>query len=73
MKKILISVSLVLFIGIVIFSCKKTEGVNPLADAANLGHGAYITLDTATNLNFNFAALGTSTVGVKVKIGRAHV
>jgi hypothetical protein len=66
MKKIFISISLVACLGIVIFSCKKTQGVNPLADVANLGHGAYITLDTAINLNFNFADLANSTVSIKV-------
>ena len=48
-------------------SCKKTDdSVNPLSNITNLGIGSYLTLKSTTNLNFNFAALATSTVGIVV-------
>jgi hypothetical protein len=46
-------------------SCKK-EGGNPLQDINNLAPGSYITLNSNINLNLNYAALATSTVGIKV-------
>lgn len=47
-------------------SCKKTDGVNPLADIKNLSTGAYLTLSEATNLNLNYASIASSTVSIKV-------
>jgi hypothetical protein len=65
MRKILFVISI---IGVVAFavSCKKEEGVNPLADSNNLGKGAYITLAKTTNLNLNYAAIASSTVSIEV-------
>jgi hypothetical protein len=49
-------------------SCGKSKiDTNPLADIENTTIGAYLTLVSTTNLNFNFAQLATSTVGIKVK------
>lgn len=64
MKKILniCSIAILLFA----VSCKKTDGVNPLASASNLGKGAYITLNSNINLNLNYSQAATSKVGVKV-------
>jgi hypothetical protein len=67
MKKILIIVFILS--GIISFtnSCKKTDdSINPLSDIKNLGVGSYLTLKSTTNLNFNFAALASSTVGIVV-------
>jgi hypothetical protein len=50
-----------------IASCGKSKiDTNPLADIENTTVGAYLTLGSTTNLNFNFAQLATSTVGIKV-------
>jgi hypothetical protein len=65
MRKILFVISIMGLIAFAI-SCKKTEGVNPLADSNNLGKGAYITLAATTNLNLNYASIATSTVSIKV-------
>ncbi len=67
MKKILV-VILVLSGTIFLFNaCKKTDDtVNPLSDITNLGVGSYLTLKSTTNLNFNFAALAASAVGIVV-------
>lgn len=64
MKKILniCSIAILLFA----VSCKKTDGVNPLASSDNLSKGAYITLNSNINLNLNYALVATSKVGVKV-------
>ena len=59
------SLSTVLLASLLIVGCKK-EGGNPLADIANLSVGAYPTLTSVVNLNFNFAALGPSKVAIKV-------
>ncbi len=48
-----------------IAGCTK-EGGNPLADINNLSVGAYPTLASVVNLNFNFAQITTSAVGIKV-------
>ena len=67
MKKILIIVFILS--GIISFtnSCKKTDdSVNPLSDVKNLGVGSYLTLKSTSNLNFNYSALSTSTVGIVV-------
>lgn len=64
MKKIFIVLSVIG--SLVINSCKKTEVTNPLADINNLGTGAYLTLNSTINLNFNYSALATSAVGIKV-------
>ena len=51
---------------ITISSCKKTgSGVNPLSNYKNLAVGAYLTLDSTLNVNFNSTALATSTVGIE--------
>lgn len=67
MKKILV---LAVILSGIIFSfnsCKKTDdSVNPLSNISNLGVGSYLTLKSTTNLNFNFAALATSAVGIVV-------
>jgi hypothetical protein len=59
------SLSTFLLASLFIVGCKK-EGGNPLADIANLSIGAYPTLTSVVNLNFNYAALATSAVGIKV-------
>jgi hypothetical protein len=59
------SLSTILLASLLILGCKK-EGGNPLADIANLSFGAYPTLTSVVNLNFNFAALSTSKVAIKV-------
>ena len=59
------SLSTVLLASLFILGCKK-EGGNPLADIANLSVGAYPTLTSVVNLNFNYAALGPSKVAIKV-------
>lgn len=56
----------VIGMSLTINSCKKTDGVNPLADIKNLSLGTYLTLTENTNLNLNYAAIATSTVGIKV-------
>lgn len=53
-------------ISISISSCKKTDGVNPLADIKNLSVGAYLTFAEKTNLNLNYASIATSVVSIKV-------
>ena len=51
---------------ITISSCKKTgSSVNPLSNYKNLAVGAYLTLDSTLNVNFNSTALATSTVGIE--------
>lgn len=67
MKKILVLI-LVLSGTIFLFNaCKKTDDtVNPLSSISNLSIGSYLTLKSTTNLNFNFSALATSTVGIVV-------
>ena len=59
------SISTVLLASLFLLGCKK-EGGNPLADIANLSIGAYPTLTSVVNLNFNYAALASSKVGIKV-------
>lgn len=65
MKKLLYFFA-VIGISITLNSCKKTDGVNPLADIKNLTTGSYLTLGEATNLNLNYASIATSTVSIKV-------
>ncbi len=65
MRKILFVISTMGLIAYAV-SCKKTEGVNPLADSNNLGKGAYITLAKTTNLNLNYASIASSTVSIAV-------
>ena len=59
---------LLLIVGLLLIlnSCKK-DGGNPLSSYDNFKQGAYIYLDAPINLNFNYAALANSAVGVKVK------
>ena len=63
MKKISIYISL--FLGVILFSCKKTEITNPLADFKNLGIGSYITKVSTINLNMDYN-VSTSKVGITV-------
>ena len=63
MKKISIYISL--FLGVLLFSCKKTEITNPLADFKNLGIGSYITKVSTINLNLDYN-VSTSKVGITV-------
>ncbi|MBI5859027.1 MAG: hypothetical protein HZB42_15445 [Sphingobacteriales bacterium] len=67
MKSLIKNIGLGLLASVLLFttSCKK-EGGNPLADIANLSIGSYITLTRVVNLNFNYAQLATSAVGIKV-------
>ena len=52
---------------ITISSCKKSgSSINPLANYKNLAVGAYLTLDSTLNVNFNSTALATSQVGIEV-------
>ena len=63
MKKISIYISL--FVGVMLFSCKKTEITNPLADFKNLGIGSYITKVSVLNLNLDYN-VATSKVGITI-------
>ncbi len=65
MRKILFVITTLAVVALGI-SCKKTEGVNPLADSDNLGKGAYITLNTAGNLNLDYANIATTEVSITV-------
>lgn len=65
MKKLLYFFA-VIGITITLNSCKKTDGINPLADIKNLTTGSYLTLAEATNLNLNYSSIATSTVSIKV-------
>lgn len=66
MKKLLYYLFAVVGISLTLNSCKKTDGINPLADIKNLTTGSYLTLTEATNLNLNYASIATSTVSIKV-------
>lgn len=67
MKKIRYLLVAMVAATILIGSCKKpaSEG-NPLNAVSNLALGAYLVQDSVLNLNLNFAALATSTVGITV-------
>ena len=65
MKKNIFYVLVALSIGM--FSCKKTDNINPLSDYSNFKQGAYITLNRTINTEFNFNSLAASQVGVNVK------
>jgi len=63
------------FIAAIVFlaACKKSEQGNPLADIANLDPGSYITLSATDNVNFNYAQIATSAVGIKVSQYKSNV
>jgi hypothetical protein len=63
MKKISLYISVLL--SLVIFSCKKKDNLNPLADFKNLGIGSYITKKSDINLNMDYNTPG-SKVGITV-------
>lgn len=68
MKKIINKLTVAIAFTVMAVSCKKADLAlnNPFVDVNNLGKGAYITFNSAINYNLNFAAIGTSKVGVKV-------
>lgn len=68
MKNILHKLVMLFAITLLLGSCKKNDLAqnNPFVDVANLGNGAYITLNSTVNANLDFAALATSKVGIKV-------
>jgi len=52
---------------ITVNSCKKTGAdANVFSSVNNFGTGAYLTLDSTINVNFNSTALASSTVGIEV-------
>lgn len=63
MRKISICIGVVL--SIVLFSCKKTDNVNPLADIKYLGIGSYIKKASEINLNMDYNT-PASKVGITV-------
>lgn len=63
MKKTSVYISVLL--SLVLFSCKKTDNVNPLADIKNLGIGSYITRASNINLNMDYNT-PASKVGITV-------
>lgn len=68
MKKIINKILIAIAFMAVVASCKKDNLAlnNPFVDIANLGKGAYVTLSSVTNANLNYAAITTSSVGVKI-------
>lgn len=67
MKKLITILGVISMMVFITYSCKKTGGnINPLSDVKNLGVGSYLVLDSNINLNFNFAQINTSTVGIIV-------
>jgi hypothetical protein len=51
---------------VILFSCKKAEVQNPLADVKNLGIGSYLTLEVAGKSTLDISDFGPSEVGVTV-------
>ena len=68
MKKIFNKILIAIAFTALVSSCQKNDLAlnNPFVDINNLGKGAYVTLNSVTNANLNFAAIDASTVGVKI-------
>ncbi|MCX6210915.1 MAG: hypothetical protein NTZ59_15770 [Bacteroidetes bacterium] len=68
MKKILNKILIAIAFMALVSSCQKGDLAtnNPFVDINNLGKGAYVTLNSVTNANLNFAAIDASSVGVKI-------
>ena len=68
MKKIFNKILVAIAFTALVSSCQKDDlaNNNPFVDVNNLGKGAYVTLNSTTNANLNFAAIDASTVGVKI-------
>lgn len=68
MKKIFNKILIAIAFTALVSSCQKDDLAlnNPFVDVNNLGKGAYVTLNSVTNANLNFAAIDGSTVGVKI-------
>ena len=65
-SKYMIRLSLLSFFASLVFIGCQKEGGNPLADIANLSVGAYPTLTSTENVNFDLSQIATSTVGITV-------
>lgn len=66
MKKIIYSLFALAML-ITVSSCKKTGAdANVFSSVTNFGTGAYLTLDSTINVNFNSTALATSQIGIEV-------
>jgi len=68
MKKIFNKILIAIAFTALVSSCQKDDlaNNNPFVDIKNLGKGAYVTLNSTTNANLNFAAIDASSVGVKI-------
>jgi hypothetical protein len=68
MKKIFNKILIAIAFTALVSSCQKDDLAlnNPFVDINNLGKGAYVTLNSTTNVNLNFAAIDASSVGVKI-------
>ena len=68
MKKIFNKILVAIAFTALVSSCQKDDlaNNNPFVDVNNLGKGAYVTLNSSTNVNLNFAAIDASTVSVKI-------
>ena len=68
MKKIFNKILIAIAFTALVSSCQKNDLAlnNPFVDINNLGKGAYVTLNSVTNANLNYAAIDGSTVGVKI-------
>ncbi len=68
MKKIFNKILIAIAFTALVSSCQKDDLAlnNPFVDVNNLGKGAYVTLNSVTNANLNFAAIDASSVGVKI-------
>ena len=68
MKKIFNKILVAIAFTALVSSCQKDDlaNNNPFVDIENLGKGAYVTLNSTTNANLNFAAIDASSVGVKI-------
>jgi hypothetical protein len=59
------SVYIGILLTLVMFSCKKKDNINPLADVKNLGIGSYLTKTSDINRNLDYQN-GNSKVGITV-------
>lgn len=68
MKKILNKILIAITFTVLVSACQKENLAlnNPFVDIKNLGKGAYVTLNSVTNVNLNYAAIDASSVGVKI-------
>jgi hypothetical protein len=68
MKKIFNKILIAIAFMALVSSCQKDDLAlnNPFVDINNLGKGAYVTLNSTTNVNLNSNSPDASTVGVKI-------